>query len=314
MGRRAGAWPRRFGRCCLSSPDGNHRCCPSSRSTAGAAAGCSAGPAIPTGMWPRQCGPAPHPRHEPFLSPRVQFAVLQPHVMVSPPVPPIPPSLLRVRLGTRAAQALRTPASVAGNDLHLQGAAPHTDGKADCSGVFTRIRIKGSLTLRCVTSEQRSHGYFYAIKPAGHLPSAFLCFVPSPAHLPLSLCGLHHAGDHAAWQLSSLKITAMPPNKASFLRLLSLCFAEVRLPRSIPTTLFLLVLSFFWSSGGGPCFTGRWKVKSEYFSAGTNTQECAHELLQACLAACVHWDNKFTSKHTSLHVVRNMFSYAHHPG
>lgn len=64
-------------------------------------------------------------------------------------------------------------------------ASPHTDGKADCSGVFTRIRIKGSLTLRCVTSEQRSHGYFYAIKPAGNLPSAFLCFVPSPAHLSL---------------------------------------------------------------------------------------------------------------------------------
>lgn len=119
MGRRAGAWPRRLGRCCLSSPDGNHRCCPSSRSTAGAAAGCSAGPATPTEMWPWQRGPAPRPRHEPFLSPRVQFAVLQPRVRVSPPVPPIPPSLLRVRLGTRAAQALRTPASAAGNDLHL---------------------------------------------------------------------------------------------------------------------------------------------------------------------------------------------------
>lgn len=158
------------------APKGSRRCCLSSRSTLG----CSAGPATPTKMWPWQRGPAPPYRHELFA--RVQFAVLQPGRRVSPPVPP---SLLWVRPGSCAAQALCTPASAAGEDLHLQGAAPHADAKADCSGVFTPIRIKGSLTLRCVTSEPCSHGYFHAIKSAGHLPSAFPCFVPSPAHLSL---------------------------------------------------------------------------------------------------------------------------------
>ena len=66
---------------------------------------------------------------------------------------------------------------------HRRGAAPHADAKADCSGVFTPTRIKGSLTLRRVTSQQCLHGYSYATKSAGDLPSAFPCFVPSPAHL-----------------------------------------------------------------------------------------------------------------------------------
>lgn len=78
----------------------------------------------------------------------------------------------------------------AGKDPHLQGAAPHAGAEADCSRLFTRAGIKGSLTLRCVTSEQGSHGYFYAIKSAGDLPSAFPCSVPSPAHLSLQLGGL----------------------------------------------------------------------------------------------------------------------------
>lgn len=34
-------------------------------------------------------------------------------------------------------------------DLHLQGAAPCTDAKADCSGLFTCAGIKASLTQQC---------------------------------------------------------------------------------------------------------------------------------------------------------------------
>lgn len=39
-------------------------------------------------------------------------------------------------------------------DLHLQGAAPCTDAKADCSGLFTCAGIKESLTQQCsITAE-----------------------------------------------------------------------------------------------------------------------------------------------------------------
>lgn len=95
--------------------------------------------------------------------------------------PPIPPSALAGDL--RCTSTLHTCEMP---DLRLQGGtAPRADAKADCSGVFTRARIKGSLTPWGVTSEQGSHSYFYAIKSAGDLPSAFPCFVPSPAHLSL---------------------------------------------------------------------------------------------------------------------------------
>lgn len=94
--------------------------------------------------------------------------------------PPVPPSALAGDL--RCTSTLHTCEMP---DLHLQGAAPRADAKADCSGVFTCVRIKGSLTPWGVTSEQGSHSYFYAIKSAGDLPSAFPCFVPSLAHLSL---------------------------------------------------------------------------------------------------------------------------------
>lgn len=133
-----------------------------------------------------QPGPLPH-CHQLVLCPWELFAALQAHLRVFPPIP----------LSCRSLPSLHKPFSHLRVQQELstsEGASPHPDAKADCSGVFTRIGIKGSLTLRCVTSQQCSHGSFYAIKCAGDLPNTFLSFVPSPAHQFLLLCGLDHSG------------------------------------------------------------------------------------------------------------------------
>lgn len=147
-----------------------------------ASAGRSAGPATPS------CSVGP-------LSPLARAGSLSMGaVCCSAATPEGFSSLLQVQPELPSLRKLFSHLRVQQERSTSEGAAPHPDTKADCSGVFTRTGIKGSLTLRCVTSQQCSHGDFYAIKSAGDLPSAFLSFVPSPAHQSLQLCGLNHSG------------------------------------------------------------------------------------------------------------------------
>lgn len=122
--------------------------------------------------------------------------------------------------------------------------------------MFTRTGIKGSLTLRCVTSQQRSHGSFHAIKICWRSSKRFpeLCALPSP---PVPF---------AVWP-QSLRSDSCPSLKTQ----------PSHQPGNFPVCLGLqpflllvLLLSLACPSEGALCLAGRWKAKNKHLPCGTN--------------------------------------------